>query len=102
MLIYSQNGAIVDDLDGNYRNPDYFERASPTDKVVLVGDYPHIKQAYDAIGVTVEQYEPKSDADDGQKSESNTDDGQEPDSEPESNTDEKAEPKPKTRKAKTE
>lgn len=62
MLIYSPNGAIVDGLNGNYRNPDYFESASPTDKVVLVGDYPHIKQAYDAIGVTVEQYkaEPKT------------------------------------------
>ena len=43
MLIYSPNGAIVAGLNGNYRNPDYFEGASPTDKVLLVGDYPKIK-----------------------------------------------------------
>lgn len=57
MLIYSPNGAAVHGLTGHYRNPDYFERASPTDKVVLVGDYPHIKHAYEMAGVVVEQYQ---------------------------------------------
>lgn len=94
MLIYSPNGAIVDGLNGNYRNPDYFEGASPTDKVLLVGDYPKIKQAYEAIGVTVEQYEPKSEPGDGQKPEPDTDEKAETESEPA--------PKPKARKTKSE
>ena len=54
MLIYSKNGELVDGVVGQYRNPDYFERAETTEKVVIVGDYPHIKEAYEVAGVLVE------------------------------------------------
>lgn len=53
MLIYSKNGAVVDGVAGHYRNPVYFERAEITDKVVIYGDYPHIKEAYELAGVEV-------------------------------------------------
>ena len=55
MLVYSEKGAVVDGVVGRYRNPDYFEQPEVADKVVIVGDYPHIVQAYEAIGVEVEQ-----------------------------------------------
>lgn len=58
MLVYSKNGYPVDGVVGQYRNPDYFEKAYKVDKVLLIGDYPHIKKAYEAIGVAVEQINP--------------------------------------------
>ncbi|WP_080948297.1 hypothetical protein [Moraxella bovoculi] len=59
MLVYSENGALVDGVVGHYRNPIYFEKAeNGVDTVLLVGDYPNIAAAYQAIGVEVERYEP--------------------------------------------
>lgn len=57
VVIYSPNGALVDGVVGQYRNPDYFEQPEATDKVVVVGDYPHIVRAYEAIGVEVEHHQ---------------------------------------------
>lgn len=54
IVIYSPNGAFVDGVVGQYRNPDYFEQPEATDKVVVVGDYPHIVEAYKRLGVAVE------------------------------------------------
>lgn len=57
MLIYSPDGGKIEGLDGDYRNPDFFDVVSPATKVVLVGDYPHIEQAYKDANILVEQYE---------------------------------------------
>lgn len=62
MLVYSDKGAMVDGVVGQYRNPDYFEQPENTDKVVIVGDYPHIVQAYKSIGVEVEQHQAQNKA----------------------------------------
>ncbi|MDO4896337.1 MAG: hypothetical protein Q3971_03145 [Moraxella sp.] len=65
MLIYSKHGAVVDGVVGRYRNPIYFERVESTDKVMIYGDYPHIKEAYELAGVeVVEAQEPTKHADD--------------------------------------
>lgn len=53
MLIYSKNGAVIDGVVGRYRNPIYFERVESADKVMIYGDYPHIKEAYELAGVEV-------------------------------------------------
>lgn len=62
MLVYSDKGAMVDGVVGQYRNPDYFEQPENVDKVVIVGDYPHIVQAYKSIGVEVEQHQAQNKA----------------------------------------
>lgn len=36
-----------------YRNPQFFDRPEPAKSVVLEGDFPEVKAAYDAIGVPV-------------------------------------------------
>ena len=65
MLIYSKHGAVVDGVAGHYRNPIYFERTETTDKVMIYGDYPHIKEAYELAGVpVVEAQDPAKHADD--------------------------------------
>lgn len=65
MLIYSKHGAVVDGVVGHYRNPIYFERTETTDKVMIYGDYPHIKEAYELAGVpVVEAQDPAKHADD--------------------------------------
>lgn len=58
MKIYSVHGAVVAGLVQavHYCNPDYFDKATETDQVLLVGDYPHIEQAYQEIGVPVEKF----------------------------------------------
>ena len=55
-LVYTKNGIEVDGITGNYRNADYFQgvEALPDDsKVAVIGDYPHIAEAYEQIGVEV-------------------------------------------------
>lgn len=58
MRIYSLHGAVVAGLAQavQYCNPEYFEKATPTEQVLLVGDYPQIEQAYQEIGVPVEKF----------------------------------------------
>lgn len=53
MLVYSKQGKKVLGVDGEYRNPEYFEKTEQTDAVTVIGDYPHIELAYQAIGVNV-------------------------------------------------
>lgn len=53
MLIYSKHGAVIDGVVGRYRNPIYFECVESADKVMIYGDYPHIKEAYELAGVEV-------------------------------------------------
>ena len=50
MLVYSEQGKKVLGVDGEYRNPEFFEK---TDAVTVIGDYPHIELAYQAVGVNV-------------------------------------------------
>lgn len=60
-IVYSPNGAVVAGLTGYYRNPDYFEKTdNGASKVVLVGAYANIEQAYQAIGVAIEHYQAKA------------------------------------------
>lgn len=57
-IVYSPNGNEVDGVVGHYRNPDFFEAPDAQAKnVILVGEYPAIKQAYADIGINVEQYQ---------------------------------------------
>lgn len=84
-IVYSPNGAVVAGLTGYYRNPDYFEKAdNGASKVVLVGAYANIEQAYQAIGVVVEHYQAKA----------------EPKAEPKAEVELKAEPEKPKRKTK--
>lgn len=84
-IVYSPNGAVVTGLTGYYRNPDYFEKAdNDASKVVLVGAYANIEQAYQAIGVVVEYYQAKA----------------EPKAEPKAEVELKAEPKVEPEKPK--
>ena len=36
-----------------YRNPTYFDRVEAADSVVLDGDFPAVRKAYEAVGVPV-------------------------------------------------
>lgn len=65
MLIYSKNGALVDGVVGHYRNPAYFEKAENVDKVMIIGDYPHVKKAYEQKGVEIVGDVADDDAPDG-------------------------------------
>lgn len=37
----------------NYRNPRYFDRVEQADSVLLDGDFPLVREAYEAVGVSV-------------------------------------------------
>ena len=37
----------------NYRNPRYFDRIEQASSVVLDGDFPEVRKAYEAAGVSV-------------------------------------------------
>ena len=53
-IIYAQKSAGIDEK-GSFQNPKYFDRPDTTATLVLIyGDYPQIKAAYDALGVEVE------------------------------------------------
>ena len=57
-IIYAQKSAGIDE-DGSFQNPKYFDRPDTTATSVLIyGDYPEIKAAYDALGVEVEVHKP--------------------------------------------
>lgn len=53
-IIYVQKSTGIDE-DGSFQNPKYFDRPDVNATSVLIyGDYPQIKEAYDALGVEVE------------------------------------------------
>ena len=53
-IIYAQKSTGIDE-DGSFQNPKYFDRPDVNATSVLIyGDYPQIKEAYDALGVEVE------------------------------------------------
>ncbi|RFC81322.1 HeH/LEM domain protein, partial [Acinetobacter sichuanensis] len=53
-IIYAQKSAGIDEK-GSFQNPKYFDRPDVNATSVLIyGDYPQIKAAYDALGVEVE------------------------------------------------
>ena len=53
-IIYAQKSAGIGEK-GSFQNPKYFDRPDATATSVLIyGDYPQIKAAYDALGVNVE------------------------------------------------
>lgn len=98
-IVYSPNGAVVAGLTGYYRNPDYFEKAdNGASKVVLVGAYANIEQAYQAIGVVVEHYQAKAEPKAEPKTEPKAE--AEPKAEVEPKTEPKAEPEKPKRKTK--
>lgn len=56
-IIYVQKSTGIDE-DGSFQNPKYFDRPDVNATSVLIyGDYPQIKAAYDALGVEVEVHE---------------------------------------------
>ena len=55
-LVYTKNGIEVNGIAGNYRNADYFQSVEilpDGSKVAVIGDYPHIAEAYKQAGVEV-------------------------------------------------
>ena len=53
-IIYVQKSTGIDE-DGSFQNPKYFDRPDVNATSVLIyGDYPQIKEAYDALDVEVE------------------------------------------------
>ncbi|UOO89123.1 HeH/LEM domain-containing protein [Vitreoscilla massiliensis] len=55
-LVYTKNGIEADGITGQYRNADYFQNPETLpegSKVAVIGDYPHIAEAYKAAGVEV-------------------------------------------------
>ena len=51
-LIYTTRNADFEP-GKQYRNPTYFDRVEPADSVVLDGDFPAVREAYEAVGVPV-------------------------------------------------
>ena len=53
-LIYSKDGSPVDGLSGHYRNPEYFRECEQgATQVAVDAAFPHIADAYQALGVEV-------------------------------------------------
>lgn len=56
-IIYTENSKGINE-DGSFQNPKYFERADKqATSVVIYGNYPEIKAAYEDLGVEVDDRE---------------------------------------------
>ena len=53
-LIYSKDGAVIDGVSGDFRNPAFFQLPENGVNTVLMDmEYPLIHQAYEAMGADV-------------------------------------------------